>query len=116
MPYTLQAIIGRFDIMGGREPAGTSTIRLSQGFALWPINSTLQERYQIPFLPLVDLGEEEIPIKILEFAAKLEQCAYVEAEYFGGEGSQVAVFFPKAKSLIVPLEIMLSMTCLRNLA
>jgi hypothetical protein len=78
-------------------PPGLATVRLQCGLAMWPIDSTYQEQHSITLLPLTDEGLEEIPESIAEIAAPLSRCAYVEAEFFGGNGVQAFAMFSQGR-------------------
>ena len=62
MAYTLQAILGRAAEMRSAAPADLPTVSLTDGFALWAIDSDFQDAHSIPFLPLTSyliLASEE---------------------------------------------------------
>ena len=59
-----------------------------------PISDRMRESHEIPFLPLTDEGAEEVPegiTLIAESIAKTDRTVYVEAEFFGGTGTQAHV-------------------------
>lgn len=93
MAYTLQAIVGRAAEMRSAAPADLPTVSLTDGFALWAIDSSFQDAHSVPFLPLTDEGQADVPVPVVELAGLLSECIYVEAEYFGGDGGQASVLF-----------------------
>ena len=93
MAYTLQAILGRETDMRIAAPEDLATISLADGFALWAIDSDYQEAHSIPFLPLTDEGQFEVPLPVAELAGRLSECIYIEAEYFGGDGGQASALY-----------------------
>ena len=93
MSYTLQAIFGHEDEMRDAAPEDLSTVTLVDKFALWLIDSDYQDSHSVPFLPLTDGGQTVVPVPIVDLAGRLTECAYIEAEYFGGEGGQAAAFY-----------------------
>ena len=59
-----------------------------------PLTERVLEECAIPFLPLTDGGTLALPESIGDLAAPLaKQCklAYIEAEFFGGVGTQASV-------------------------
>ena len=59
-----------------------------------PLSKSVRAAYGIPFLPLTDEGAVDLPPSIAETAARfstLGRVAYVEAEFFGGTGTQACV-------------------------
>jgi len=94
MAYTLQAIIGDAAMLRTGCPTGAKVVDLAQGKAMIPLCGDLLEETEIPYLPLTDGGDEELCEPINEFASRFKgrgQFAYVEAEFFGGTGTQACV-------------------------
>ncbi|NRA37743.1 MAG: hypothetical protein HRU15_06360 [Planctomycetes bacterium] len=92
MAYTIQAIIFKssFDI---RIPE-VQTVKLDQGFSMIPIVSKVLEEYGIDSLPFTDEGHEHPSENLRALLEKLStgvELAYVEAEYFGGQGIQASL-------------------------
>jgi len=59
-----------------------------------PINGELLKQTEIPFLPLTDGGNDELCDSITEFVMPLvgrSKFVYIEAEFFGGDGTQACV-------------------------
>lgn len=97
MAYTLQAVIGEESLLRACAQ-NRPLVRLAQGKALVPLPGGTEAGADFPFLPLTDEGVEQMPAPIAaicrEFSAN-GRIAYVEAEYFGGEGVQAAVLWEK---------------------
>lgn len=99
MSYTLQALIGDLEHLISVVPPGVRLVRLPQGKALIPVSTDVQCRYGISFLPLTDEGETEVPPGLQLLVKSLlgrGQVAYVEAEFFGGEGTQAYVLWDES--------------------
>lgn len=91
MAYTLQAFVGDILDLEKHAPPGAVIVSLGQGKGMIPIGDDFQELHEIPFLPLTDGGSEEIPPAIKSIAEKFkEPIAYIEAEFFGGDGTQAS--------------------------
>ena len=92
--FTIQAIIGTIEDL--KSQSEFKVVTLEQGLALLPISSQIQEKYNIPFLPLTDLGIGKVPKSIVETLKKINPqnpIIYIEAEYFGGDGVQASVYW-----------------------
>jgi hypothetical protein len=71
-----------------------------------PFTKSLLEENKIAFLPLTDEGLEELPENIESLCVNLSkenQLAYVEAEFFGGDGVQASAVFVNGKLKGVPI-------------
>jgi len=71
-------------------------ILLAQEMCLLPLTSELRKKFNILFLPLTDEGLEELPIEITSLCVPLSgrgTVIYVEAEFFGGVGTQANTIF-----------------------
>ena len=71
-----------------------------------PLAGRILEEYEIPFLPLTDGGSLTLPDSIAELAAPLAkrgEIVYVEAEFFGGVGTQACVTWDASATPSVPL-------------
>jgi hypothetical protein len=95
MSYTLQGIIGPLDALRAvarDEPL----VKLPQAMALLPFSEAVRAAREIPFLPLTDEGQEYLPESIAVWCGHLSadtEIAYVEAELFGGAGTQAGALF-----------------------
>jgi len=106
MSYTIQAIIGKSGSLKSVNVASTKLITLEQDMEMLPLTDQFLEEYKISFLPLTDEGLEELPenLKLLcEQASKNKQIAYIEAEIFGGQGTQACTIFNNSKIVFGPL-------------
>jgi hypothetical protein len=100
MAYDLQALIADECVIRTALPAGAVVIRLPQGKAMIPLSDQVREAHDIPFLPLTDEGASELPEVIAvigEPIARVGRLAYVEAEIFGGVGTQACVTWEASK-------------------
>ena len=91
MSYTLQAIIADKNVVDSLEDLGIGFVCLPQGKALIPLADEVLQSRGIPPLPLTDDNASELPIAIEEIVAKIAahgRAAYIEAEFFGGIGTQ----------------------------
>lgn len=94
MSYSIQAFVALQGTFNADPSNGLAVIRLDNGVEIIPIGSTTRKLYGIPFLPLTDGGDEELPPVLLELYLTLgskRPAAYVEAEYYGGSGAQAHV-------------------------
>jgi hypothetical protein len=91
MSYTLQALIGDEFVIRTAVPSDGVVVELPQGKAMVPLSERMRQNHEIPFLPLTDEGVAMVPESIafiVESMAKSGKVAYVEAEFFGGTGTQ----------------------------
>jgi hypothetical protein len=94
MAYTLQALIGDEFVIRTAVPSDGVVVRLPQGKAMVPLSERMRQNHDIPFLPLTDEGVAGVPESIafvVESMARSGKVAYVEAEFFGGTGTQACV-------------------------
>lgn len=95
MAYTLQAfILGMGPPMV--LPAGLRTVALPCRLEMIPLDGQARQALELPFLPLTDEGSDGVPLPIIEMGRVLSESrklAYIEAEYFGGQGSQASLQF-----------------------
>ena len=100
MAYTLQAVIAKSEAFSGLLPQKLQIIRLRGGMEMLPLGTEALKIHGISFCPFTDEGEEQIPTKLLKLCEQLsKQCtlAYIEAEFFGGAGTQAHVLFSEGK-------------------
>lgn len=95
MAYTLQAIVGKEDVLGPLlEPK--QVVTLTQSMLLLPLTDRFRvEHGKIPCLPfgdddVIDLIPESLATLCCRLSAR-GRIAYVEAEYFGGLGTQAVI-------------------------
>jgi len=104
MAYTLQAFIGDQSTLEQKAASGLPFVPLPQGKALIPLTDDIRDNHGIPFLPLTDEGKEEIPASIESLADQFKGAiAYVEAEFFGGDGIQASAVWKEGKLIFGPL-------------
>lgn len=102
MTYTLQAVIARSGAFYGPLPQRLEIIRLIGGMDMIPLGTEALKVHDIPFCPLTDDGEKELPPQLLKLCEQLsKQCtlAYVEAEFFGGAGAEAHALFSDGKAI-----------------
>ncbi|MEW8074121.1 MAG: hypothetical protein AB2826_27315 [Candidatus Thiodiazotropha sp.] len=100
MSYTLQAIILEKPDPLMVEVFGLKIIEMPCQLFLVPLIYDYVESNSIPFLPLTDEGLDNISGYLLEICLSLSlkgKAAYVEAEFFGGEGTQGCALFENGK-------------------
>lgn len=101
MSYTLQAIIAPAVLHERIAEQGLPSIDLNAGgLAMIPLAHDGLEGADFPFLPLTDGGETTIGDKLHNLCCILSEdakVAYVEAEFFGGEGIQACLLFEGGK-------------------
>lgn len=72
---------------------------LPQDFVLIPMNKALREKFEISVLPLLEGNKGDLAT-LCNFGFSLSdgaRAAYIEAEFFGGEGMQVSMVFENGK-------------------
>ncbi len=98
MSYTIQAFIALQGTFNSDLSDGLPVIRLDHGVEMVPIGDVARQRYGIPFLPLTDVGSDGFLPVLLELCSKLgaqRSVAYIEAEFFGGNGAQAHILIPQ---------------------
>src|SRR5690349_6692820 len=103
MSYTLQAVIGEERDLRSHAIEGAIVITLPQGKGLLPVNETLRDRFGIPFLELGHTDEALHSISAFVALFGKMKLAYVEAEFFGGDGGQASVVWEEQKLVFGPL-------------
>jgi hypothetical protein len=102
--YTLQGIIGPSDFLDGVASLRRLCCPLSAGMTLVPLGDRLRAEYGVPFLPLTDEGTD-LPESILQLCSSTSHggvVAYVEAEFFGGDGGQGAAVWRDTRLVAGP--------------
>ena len=104
MAYTLQAFIGDLPDFEQNALSGMKVIPLDREKALIPLTDDLREVHEVSFLSLLEDGSGEMPLSI-ESIAKLFKgpVAYVEAEFFGGDGTQASAVWKERGLVFGPL-------------
>jgi hypothetical protein len=104
MAYTLQAFVGDLAVLEKSAPAGTQVIALVQGKGMIPLTEDVCDQFEVPFLPLTDEGLDKLPESVEALAGHFaERVAYLEAEFFGGEGTQAAAIWEKGELVFGPV-------------
>lgn len=108
MAYTLQALIADREVLSGAglKVGARSFVPLPQAKAMLPLTDALLEHLRIPFLPLTDEGADSLPaeLDLLGRAASAKGLvAYVEAEFFGGAGTQASVLWQHGNRVAGPV-------------
>lgn len=70
-------------------------IELPQGYGMIPLTRDVRNGLKLSFCPLTD-GDENLPVELIslcEAISRKAQAAYVEAEFFGGDGMQASIVF-----------------------
>lgn len=102
MAYTLQAIVARSGTLPEPLLDQLKLVHLLGGVDLIPLGPVALKAYALPFLPLTDEGQQGLPGNLAELCEKLSiqgQVAYVEAEYFGGTGTQAHALYSRGKAV-----------------
>jgi hypothetical protein len=95
MSYTIQAFIGDARTIDGSVTDGAAILPLHESLVILPLVREVTIRMGIPSLPLTDEDFDAVPA-ICEVGGKLSKSgrvAYVEAEFFGGAGTQANCLF-----------------------
>lgn len=97
MSYTLQAIVGTREVLRSRREDGLHYVELNGGLVMVPLISELRQRHGIPHLPLTDEADgPAVPGSLAALCRELSQhglVAYLEAEFWGGQGVQAHALF-----------------------
>ena len=105
MSYTMQGVVGDAHLLAAT--AIGPTVPLAQGKALLLFTDRLRDQHALPFLPLTDeAAPNELPEPIRRLCARLSangQIAYIEAELFGGQGTQAAALWNRGQLVQPPL-------------
>jgi hypothetical protein len=102
MSYTLQAFILQHPLPLTALANMYPQIQLPQGKTLLPLLSELREAYGVPDLPLTDERHQSLPESIESMGRLLStgiRVTYVEAEIFGGVGTQACALFENGISI-----------------
>jgi len=97
MTYSIQAIIAMQGSFPLALPDGAAVLQLDGGMQIVPLGSAMRRQYAIPLLPLTDDGRTLLPSVLQALCARLGvrgPVAYIEAEFFGGQGTQAHALMP----------------------
>lgn len=98
MGYLIQAVIMMADALPGTLPSDLSVVRLEQNVRMIPLGDTALVKHDLPFLALLEENNtKSLPplLKLLNSLRTAGRIAYIEAEYFGGEGTQAHILIDK---------------------
>lgn len=106
MGYMLQALIAKSGGFPDQLPEPLQLIQLQAGLNMVPLTSAALKFLGLPLQPLTDEGQGELPESLAALCAKLStksRVCYIEAEYFGGAGTQAHSLFDQGSQLGSPL-------------
>jgi hypothetical protein len=106
MSYVLQAIIGLQECFQGVTSDRLASIQMNCGLRMVPLTREVCEHYGIGHLPLTDDGVQTFPEALATVCCELSRnglVAYLEAEFFGGTGTQAHVLFRDGHMLGIPV-------------
>ncbi len=107
MSYTLQAVVVDKNVEEIASQLGLSIIEMPCELFMVLLTNDYVDSNGIPFLPLTDEGTLHIEHRLLDICLKLSskgKAAYIEAEYFGGDGTQGSALFAN-REVIKPAEV-----------
>jgi hypothetical protein len=93
--YIIQAFISRPENLISLTSQNIGFANIEQGFVLIPVNKSFQQEFGIETFGVIEQRNLSLA-GITSFgtlASKIGKVAYIEAEFFGGEGMQGAVMF-----------------------
>ncbi len=106
MAYTLQALIANSGVLYTGDLDTLRIVQLNGGVEMIPLGSDALSRFGFDFLPLTDEGATVLPDEIIRLCCEQSQrgaVAYVEAEIFGGAGTQAFALFRDGEVKGVPI-------------
>jgi hypothetical protein len=89
--YEIQAVIGDRNVIQMGEIPWTRFVDLSQGKVMIPFTNKFINEMGIPYLPFAEGDATTLPFTIAKFcqlASSSGKIAYIEAFFFGGQGTQ----------------------------
>lgn len=105
MSYTIQGVIAKAGTLPKALPWGLQLVPLQAGLEMIPFTSAIRSAHDLAFCPLTDGDCNELPETLAALCLQLsERCelAYIEAELFGGAGTQAHAFFVHNKAAGTP--------------
>lgn len=97
MAYVLQAVIAKKGVLERKPVKGMHLVPLKQDYEMLPFTGAFIRKHRIPSLPLMDEeGATSLPEAIAGLCAMLSEAgllAYVEAEFWAGDGIQACAIF-----------------------
>lgn len=105
MGYVLHALVCDASDVARATPSGAVAVALSQGKALVPLTTCVCQAHRIGSLMLSDqpTASDTLVASISALVGTAHRVAYVEAEYFGGVGSQAAAVLEDGRSILGPI-------------
>ncbi len=104
MAYTLQALIGAPGVLEETGLAPSHFVPLTPALCLCSLTEALRDALGIGSLPLTD--GESLPESLsarLASASVRGKLAYIEAEYFGGSGTQASMVYADGRESGEPM-------------
>jgi len=104
--YIIQAFIGKlnnFSLLTGQT---VNFVNIEQGFTLIPVNKSFQRGFGIETFGVIEPNNQSLE-GITSFgtlASNTGKVAYIEAEFFAGEGMQGAIMFDHGIIFSSPLK------------
>ncbi|VWD34749.1 hypothetical protein BLA18109_06930 [Burkholderia lata] len=102
MAYSLQAIVARSGaFLSASLPQGLHVVRLRGNIDMIPLNTAFRKAHDIPFCPFADGDGTALAPALLSLCEQLSAryaLAYIEAEFFGGSGSQAHALFADGRA------------------
>ena len=101
--YTIQALLALEDVFVDSPINGASVVSLHQGYGMIPLTTHIRKEYDLPPFPLT--GKEPLPEQIAEWGIRLSTTgffAYIEAEFFGGVGTQGSALWLEGQMIEKP--------------
>lgn len=106
MPYTIQAIISDISLKHKLIQSGLPCVDMPFNMVMVPLTFDYVDKNDIPFLPLTDEGNVSIGKKLINLCMNLSKeykVAYIEAEFFGSEGTQACNLYMNGAEFEKPL-------------
>lgn len=98
MAYLIQAFISK-DGNPNLLPLSIPYLALVQGFVLAPVNKNFRDRFNLSIFPLLE-GDNTGLLALSSVGCLVSEnakVAYIEAEFFGGDGMQASMVFENGK-------------------
>lgn len=99
MSYVIQAIVADHNLLSQKVFPNAFVVSLPQGKGMIPLTDEIVQAHKIPSWPFTDEGIKP-PRGAIEAVVKLcapfslkGKAAYIEAEFFGGWGTQACLLF-----------------------
>ncbi len=105
MSYTIQAIVAEHTIKQGIANIQLPFVDMPFNMIMVPLSFDCINEVEIPFLPLIDEGSVSIGKNLIDLCLNLSKnckVAYIEAEFFGGEGTQACNLYENGCEVEIP--------------